>query len=505
MTSTYPVMDATISGGAHSSTAVTARVTGYQAVVRTVRASVTGEPVCAGAPCRTGARVACSRRHAGALDTEQPPVPASAPVLRSRSRHRAPARSACSWRQTRPVVASAGTDDGLGERPRRAGRRRPSALRVRRRTPEQLSRWCARLDAYDIPLGPHGPRRRQPALRRPDRASAPGSRSWCPTPRRWSRSPPARLERSSAAGVVGRRCSPTRTSLPSRPSARVAERPRDRFRVGLHLKSLRANVAAAPVVRALVAATEPLPGAEVSVHLHREVVDPGHPRHDADLLALLTRLDDAGPDLPDRARPAYRRRAVGLPAGPRPLGAAVCVRHPLRLARGLLRPRGPPVLAPRTGFWTEQRPCATFGWEPDGPSVADIAAAVDRCYAERPVWQATRGFRAAEQRDLATWHRGLYRRLVDTPHGREAGSVTLVGWYAHHLGSGHVARALTVGPADAQRRRGVELCSPTRGLAGGPLGTRFPATTTRAEPTMPRAAPCTGRRSAIGATAGEWP
>jgi hypothetical protein len=202
---------------------------------------------------------------------------------------------------------------------------------------------------------------------------------------------------------------------------RVTERPPDRFRVGLHLKGLRANVAAAPVVRALVAATEPLPGAEVTVHLHHEVVDPGHPRHDAELLALLTLLDDAGRisltvhDPHTDAELWDYLRGLDLSVLPYAFGT-----HSgwLEACFDL----GTAVLAPRTGFWTEQRPCATFGWGPDGPSAADIAASVDRCYAERPAWQATRSLRAAEQRDLAIWHRGLYRLLVDTPAAERRGA-----------------------------------------------------------------------------------
>ncbi len=288
------------------------------------------------------------------------------------------------------------------------------------RSPEQLSRWCARLDAYGIPLvltvhdvvNPHFVDQTEHGARLavlvPHAAevvtlTAGAARE---IQRRWGR----------RATVL-----PHPHIAPLETVGRVAHRSRDRFRVGLHLKSLRANVAAAPVVRALVAATEPLPGAEVSVHLHREVVDPGHPRHDADLLALLTRLDDQGRlsltvhDPHTDAELWDYVRGLDLSVLPYAFGT-----HSgwLEACFDL----GTPVLAPRTGFWTEQRPCATFGWEPDGPSVADVAAAVDRCYAERPVWQATRGFRAAEQRELAAWHRDLYRRLVHSTTAERRGA-----------------------------------------------------------------------------------
>jgi hypothetical protein len=288
------------------------------------------------------------------------------------------------------------------------------------RTPQQLSRWCARLDAYGIPLAftvhdivnPHFVDQTEHLARLavlvPHAAevitlTAGAARE---IQRRWGR----------RATVL-----PHPHVAPLDAIGHVAERPRDRYRVGLHLKSLRANVAAAPVVRALVAATEPLPGAEVSVHLHGEVVDPGHPRHDAPLLALLTRLDDEGRISLTVHDPHTDAELWDYLCG---LDLSV-LPYAFGTHSGWLEAcfdLGTAVLAPRTGFWTEQRPCVSFGWGSDGPSAADIAATVDRCYAERPVWRATRGFRAAEQHDLATWHRHLYRRLADTPAAERRGA-----------------------------------------------------------------------------------
>jgi hypothetical protein len=159
----------------------------------------------------------------------------------------------------------------------------------------------------------------------------------------------------------------------------------------------------------------------VTVHLHREVVEPDHPRHDAPLLALLTGLHDAGRISLTVHHPHTDAelwdylRGLDLSVLPYAFGT-----HSgwLEACFDL----GTAVLAPRTGFWTEQQPCATFGWGPNGPLSTDIAAAVAWCHTERPVWQATREDRAAEQRDLTAWHRRLYRRLVDrpAPEGRGA-------------------------------------------------------------------------------------
>ena len=399
-------------------TAVTARVTGYQAVVRTVRPSATGE---AHAPVEP-ARASLPRGVTRVLS-----IPSSHPYprgLRVRSEadpaiEHLPDPHVHGGRPGQWWPPPALTTDWLDDHAEQV-----DVVHLHfgfdARTPEQLSRWCARLEAYDIPMvvtvhdvvNPH-------FVDQTDHLA------------RLAVLVPHAAEvvtlTAGAAREIRRRWDRRATVLPHPHVApldtigRVVENPRERFRVGLHLKSLRANVVAAPVVQALVAAAEPLPGAEVSVHLHREVVDPGHPRHDAELLTLLTRLDAAGrisltvhdphtdPELWDYLRDldlSVLPYAFGTHSG----WLEACF------------DLGTAVLAPRTGFWTEQRPCATFGWGPAGPSATDIAAAVDRCYTERPVWQATRGFRAAEQRDLASWHRALYRRLVDTPAAERRGA-----------------------------------------------------------------------------------
>lgn len=279
------------------------------------------------------------------------------------------------------------------------------------RTPDQLSDWCVALDAYDIPLvltvhdivNPHFVDQTDHLARLA--VLVPHAEQLVTLT-------------DGAAREIQRRWGRRATVLPHPHVAplesvgRAPTRPAFRFRIGLHLKSLRANVAAAPVVRALVAATEPHPDAEVTVHLHREVVDPGHPRHDAGLLALLTRLDEGG-----RIRLTVHEphtdaelwdylRGIDLSVLPYAFGThSGWVEACFDL--------GTTVLAPRTGYWTEQEPCATFGWDADGPSVSDVADEVTRCRVERPRWQATRAFRATQQRDLAAWHRRLYRAVTD--------------------------------------------------------------------------------------------
>jgi beta-1,4-mannosyltransferase len=57
--------------------------------------------------------------------------------------------------------------------------------------------------------------------------------------------------------------------------------------VGLHLKSLRANLVALPVLTALADAVEGSPGTVLRVDVHEEALDPAFGRHDAALVAWL--------------------------------------------------------------------------------------------------------------------------------------------------------------------------------------------------------------------------
>lgn len=66
----------------------------------------------------------------------------------------------------------------------------------------------------------------------------------------------------------------------------------DRFRVGLHFKSLRPNMVGAPLLLAALEAVRPLAGVRLRVDLHCDVADPGSRVHDPELLALA--LEAAG-------------------------------------------------------------------------------------------------------------------------------------------------------------------------------------------------------------------
>lgn len=190
--------------------------------------------------------------------------------------------------------------------------------------------------------------------------------------------------------------------------------PSERFVVGLHLKSLRANVVAAPIVRALSLAVADLPGAEVVVHAHHDAFDPAHPRHDAELVGTLSGLESRGGvrvvrhDRHTDAKLWTYLRATDLSVMPYAFGThsgwiEAC--HDL----------GTTVLAPRTGRWVEQQRALTFGW-PTGhlPDADELVDGVRRAHQERPAWQAARNSRRAEQGAIGQWHDELYVALAGT-------------------------------------------------------------------------------------------
>ena len=68
----------------------------------------------------------------------------------------------------------------------------------------------------------------------------------------------------------------------------------DAFVIGIHAKSLRANMDPLPLVDAIVEALPDLPGAVLRVDAHTDVMTPGYQRHDADFAGHLRELAAAG-------------------------------------------------------------------------------------------------------------------------------------------------------------------------------------------------------------------
>lgn len=190
------------------------------------------------------------------------------------------------------------------------------------------------------------------------------------------------------------------------------------FRVGLHLKSLRANVIAAPVVEAVLPGIADLPHAELVVHHHHELADPAHPRHDAELHALLQaesaagrlRVEEHEPHSDDELWDYLRSLDVSVAAyafGTHSGWVEAC--HDL----------GVTTLMPRTGYWVEQQDTLTFGWPSGGdPDVAEIRAALHLAHARvadgvHPTdGAARRDERAEQQAYVAREHERIYLEVT---------------------------------------------------------------------------------------------
>jgi len=177
--------------------------------------------------------------------------------------------------------------------------------------------------------------------------------------------------------------------------------------VGLHLKSLRANVVALPVLRSLVEAVGLLPQTVLRVDVHAEALGPAFPRYDAGLAQeLRAAAASGGLDL----RVHGRFDDAGLIAYLRNLDVSI-----LGYGHGthsgwleLCHDLGTPVVAGRVGFLHEQQALVQVDLHDPGA----LAEGLARAMARGPGSAATRGGRLAQRLDIARAHRDLYRQVV---------------------------------------------------------------------------------------------
>ncbi|MFD3548786.1 glycosyltransferase family 1 protein [Streptomyces sp. NPDC058655] len=183
---------------------------------------------------------------------------------------------------------------------------------------------------------------------------------------------------------------------------------RDRFRVGVHAKSLRPNMSVLPVVRVLADTVGDLPDAELYVNIHREVTDPCAASHAPELLRELEELAARGRltltvhDYFDDGQLWDYLESLDLSVLPYVFGT-----HSgwLEACHDL----GTAVAAPDCGFYDQQRPCLTYGHtQRGGLDEQSLAEAVRTAYEERPAPRATAGRRTQERIELAAAHRALY-------------------------------------------------------------------------------------------------
>ncbi|MFJ5938520.1 hypothetical protein [Streptomyces sp. NPDC093071] len=220
-----------------------------------------------------------------------------------------------------------------------------------------------------------------------------------------------------AAAEIAARWNRTATVLPHphvvEPSLLIARpRPhRDGFRVGVHAKSLRANMAVPPVVRVLAETVAGLDGAELVVNIHREVDDPAAHAHDPALMAELRKLADRGA-LTLRVHDYFDDQLWEYLSG---LDLSV-LPYSFGTHSGWLEgchDLGTAVAAPDCGHYAQQRPCLTYGHsQRGGLDAASLDEAVREAYRTRPAWRASTGDRAAERTRVAAAHREIYGELL---------------------------------------------------------------------------------------------
>ncbi|GAA5112894.1 hypothetical protein GCM10023339_16500 [Alloalcanivorax gelatiniphagus] len=183
------------------------------------------------------------------------------------------------------------------------------------------------------------------------------------------------------------------------------------FRVGLHVKSLRAGMHPHPVVPAIVEALRDLPGAVLQVNGHRDVLMPGGARYDAELAEALQahaargevdlRIHDF---LDDDALWAY---LASLDASVLPYRFGT---HSgwLEACRDL----GTAVVAPSCGYFADQAPVLTYGHDEQHFDAHSLATALREAYAGRVAKSPSAEERRAQRAVVAAAHARLYETLA---------------------------------------------------------------------------------------------
>jgi hypothetical protein len=185
--------------------------------------------------------------------------------------------------------------------------------------------------------------------------------------------------------------------------------------VGLHAKSLRANMDPLPLVDALVEAVPGMPGARLRVDVHTDVMTAGFPRHDAAFAQHLTTLADLG-RLELQVHDYFSDDDLwgylqGLDVSVLPYQFGT---HSGWLEAG--HDLGTWVAAPDCGFYAEQRPCLSYaaqGPERASSLVTAVRTAHSTWLAGGTAPRASLAERHTERRHLAHAHEQVYAAALE--------------------------------------------------------------------------------------------
>jgi hypothetical protein len=185
----------------------------------------------------------------------------------------------------------------------------------------------------------------------------------------------------------------------------------DRFVVGVHAKSLRANMDPLPVIDALTVAVSELPDAVLRVDVHDEIFDPDNHWFAPDVGNAILSYEDAD-HVSVRVHPYFSDDELWDY-----LASLTVSVLPYRFGThsGWLEAcfdLGTAVIAPSCGFYHEQRPCGFFDFTEDRFDAASLHRAVHDAYrrwrAGVPAPRATWAERRRERVRVAEDHHRLY-------------------------------------------------------------------------------------------------
>ena len=183
------------------------------------------------------------------------------------------------------------------------------------------------------------------------------------------------------------------------------------FRVGVHVKSLRASMDPLPVIRVLVEAVRDIPGAVLQVNGHTDVLDPAGARYERPLAEYLHAAASAGlielevhDFFEDGALWDYLE-SLTVSVLPYRFGT-----HSgwMEACRDL----GTAVIAPDCGFYRDQGPVFSYDHSEAGLDAATLVRAVHEAHERRPPAPASIADRRAERQRIATAHARLYGELL---------------------------------------------------------------------------------------------
>jgi glycosyltransferase involved in cell wall biosynthesis len=183
------------------------------------------------------------------------------------------------------------------------------------------------------------------------------------------------------------------------------------FRVGVHVKSLRASMDPLPVLRALRDAVAEIPGAVLQVNGHRDVLLEDGARFDPDLTRFVREASERG-EVDLRVHDFFTDDELWQYLSS--LDVSVL---PYRFGThsGWLEAchdLGTAVIAPTCGYFREQGEVFEYTHDEDGLDAASLADALRRAHLAGPQPANTVSARRAQRRAVAEAHAELYESLL---------------------------------------------------------------------------------------------